>query len=203
MGIAGDYPGLRDLQGIFNQAGLNCKVYSRPGAMKWSKLITNLLGNASSAILDLSPAAIYAHPGLYQMELDQIRECLQVMRKLGLPVVNLPGVPVKLLTGIIQSTPPSISQRLLSKMIGGGRGDKMPSFHIDLYSGRGKSEIGDLNGAVVRAGKEAGIDTPVNRFLINRLSELIAGQLPLDHYHGHTNLFLTDLSTCKTQGSLS
>ena len=203
MGIAGDHPDLGDYQSIFDQAGLNCKIYSRADAMKWSKLLTNLLGNASSAILNLSPAAIYAHPGLYQMELEQIRECLRVMKKLSIPAVNLPGVPVRLLAGVIRSTPPSLSQRLLSRMIGRGRGEKMPSFHIDLYSGRGKSEVDSLNGAIVRAGKRSGIDTPVNEFLTSRLTSLITGHIPLSTYQDQTDLFLKDLKSFKINRTLS
>ena len=203
MGIAGDHPHLKDYQSIFNQAGLNCKIFSRADAMKWSKLLTNLLGNASSAILDLPPAAIYTHHGLYLMELEQIRECLKVMSKMSISPVNLPGVPVKVLAAVIRSTPPALSQRLLSRMIGGGRGDKMPSFHIDLYSGRGMSEVDSLNGAIVRAGKKSLVDTPVNEFLTNRLTSLIAGQIPLSKYQGQPDLFLKDLELFKVDRTIS
>ena len=35
-------------------------LYPDADAMKWSKLLANLVGNATSAILDMDPAAIYA-----------------------------------------------------------------------------------------------------------------------------------------------
>lgn len=202
MGIAGDHPRLGEFQAVFNQAGLNCRVYASADAMKWSKLITNLLGNASSAILNLPPSTIYAHPDLYQMELDQIRECLAVMRALHIPVLNLPGVPVKVLSWIIQFLPRTISQLIVGRLIGRGRGEKMPSFHIDLHSGKGKSEVSALNGAVVRFGKKAGIETPVNEFLSNQLEAMIAGQLPLDKYQGRIENFLSDLNSFKKDYSL-
>ena len=201
MGIAGDHPRLSEFQAAFNEAGLNCKVYSNADAMKWSKLITNLLGNASSAILNLPPARIYSHPGLYQMEVEQIRECLAVMRALKIPAANLPGVPVRLLAGIVQYFPRSISQRILGRLIGGGRGEKMPSFHIDLHSGKGLSEVGGLNGAIVRFSKKAGIAAPVNDFLTTRLRAMIAGELPLDKYQDRIDLFLKDLDSFKKDHS--
>jgi 2-dehydropantoate 2-reductase len=68
------------------------------------------------------------------------------------------------------------------KAIGGGRGSKMPSFHIDLYSGRGKSEVDWLNGAVVRYGEKVGVPTPVNKLLTETLLALTKGELPLDTY---------------------
>lgn len=199
MGIAGDHPQLKEFQTVFNQAGLNCQIFRRADGMKWSKLITNLLGNASSAILNLSPSAIYHHPDLYQMELEQVKEALMVMRMLGIPVINLPGVPVRLLAGIVRSIPGYLSQPVLSGMIGGGRGEKMPSFHIDLHSGKGSSEVEDLNGVVVRRGEELELKTPVNHFLTSQLMAMIRGEIAIDIYHDQPELFLNDLSSFKTE----
>jgi 2-dehydropantoate 2-reductase len=72
----------------------------------------------------------------------------------------------------------------MAKAVGGGRGGKMPSFHIDLHSGKGKSEVGYLNGAVSRAGLELGIPTPANRLLGQVLIDLTDGKIPLDSYQG-------------------
>ncbi len=195
MGIARSHPKSNEFQKIFKEAGLNCIVYAKADGMKWSKLIINLLGNASSAILDLTPSAIYAHPDLYQVELEQIREALRVMGKQRIPTVKLPGIPVNLLAAVVRTLPGAISQPLLSSIIGKGRGEKMPSFHIDLYSGKGLSEIEDLNGAVVQAGERCGVPTPINRFLTSRLMGLISGEFPLKRYHNNVDLFLKDLRT--------
>jgi 2-dehydropantoate 2-reductase len=78
--------------------------------------------------------------------------------------------------------PPWLSKPFLSKAAGAGRGAKMPSFHIDLYSGRGKSEVTYLHGAIVRAGEKTGIATPVNRLLTETLLDLTAGKIPLDEF---------------------
>lgn len=203
MGIAGDHPQVKAYQDAFNETGLNCQYYRQGDAMKWSKLIINLLGNASSAILNLPPSAIFAHPGLYQMELDQLREGLKVMRMLQTPVVNLPGVPVRLLSAVVRFLPATLSQSILSGMIGKGRGEKMPSFHIDLFSGKGKSEVEDLNGAIVRSGERLGIDTPVNTFLTSQLLGLISGKIPLEKYQNRPDQLLADLKSFKESHSFS
>ncbi|MCB0158315.1 MAG: hypothetical protein KDD83_09310, partial [Caldilineaceae bacterium] len=66
---------------------------------------------------------------------------------------------------------------------------KMPSLHIDLHSGKGKSEVGWLNGAVVRAGEEAGVATPVNRVLTEVLTELVTQPAQRDEWrHAGTRL---------------
>ena len=58
-----------------------------------------------------------------------------------------------------------------------GRGAKMPSFHIDLQAGRGRSEVDYLNGAVVRAGRRFGVPTPINEMLTQTLLGLTDGSL--------------------------
>ena len=165
-----------------SEAGLNAQLYAKALDMKWSKLLTNLLTNASAAILDMTPAQIFANRDLFNLEISQLREALSVMKAQGIGVVDLPGTPVRALAFAVKFLPLSISRPLMGKAVGGGRGGKMPSFHIDLHSGSGKSEVDYLNGAVVRAGIEAGIPTPVNQLLTETLHRLTAGELPLDSF---------------------
>lgn len=181
MGVAA-HPLAPRLLAAFNQAGLNAHFYPHAAAMKWSKMLTNLLANASSAILNMTPAEVFAHPGLYRLELAQLRETLAVMAKLNIPVVDLPGTPVRLLAFGIRRLPARLSQPLLRRAIGRGRGGKMPSFYIDLHSGRGQSEVDDLNGAVVRFAEKAGLQAPVNACLNELLLKLTRGELPLEEF---------------------
>lgn len=194
MAAADNHPISRKILPIFNQAGLNLKLYARPDSLKWSKLLTNLMGNASSAILNLTPAQIYSDPDLFDLEHKQLRETLKVMSRMGIPPVNLPGVPVKLLALSVKYLPRQLSRPIFLKAIGGGRGGKMPSFHIDLYSGRGKSEVDQLNGAVVRAGKNVDIPTPVNQLFTRLLCSLIKGEEPLEKYANKPEVLLALLA---------
>ena len=73
----------------------------------------------------------------------------------------------------------------------------MPSFHIDLYSGRGKSEVEYLHGAVVREGKKYNIPTPVNELLTNTLLALTNKEIPLEEYAGQPEKFLSQLKSEK------
>ncbi|MBN1669003.1 MAG: ketopantoate reductase family protein [Anaerolineales bacterium] len=182
IGVAAGHPLSNPLAQALQSAGLNAQLFPRPADMKWSKILTNLIGNASAAILDMDTAAVYAHGGLYRLELRQLRETLAVMRAQGIRVVDLPGTPVRLLAFAVQYLPATFSQRLLKKAVGGGRGGKMPSFHIDLHSGRGKSEVDYLNGAVVRAGARYRVPTPVNRALTDILTDLTNQEIPIRHY---------------------
>jgi 2-dehydropantoate 2-reductase len=197
VGIAGHHPLSSRLVASFNDAGLNARRYASAAGMKWSKLITNLPANASSAILDMTPAEIFSHSTLFQLEIQQLREALAVMRRQKIKVVNLPGTPVRLFAFAIRYLPVSLSRPILKGAIGGGRGGKMPSFHIDLHSGRGKSEVGYLNGAVADYGEQLGLATPANQFLTDTLTALAMGKLPLKTYAHDADKFLRDFDDFK------
>jgi 2-dehydropantoate 2-reductase len=181
MGVATTHPLSDRLVAAFNGAFLNAQPFSDADNMKWSKMLTNLLANPLSAILDMSAAEIYAHRGLYKLEIAMLRECLAVMEAQHIEVVDLPGTPVRALAFAVR-LPLWLSKPLLARAAGGGRGGKMPSFHIDLHSGRGKSEIDYLHGAVVRAGKRTNVPTPVNQLLTETLLALTNGEIPLEEY---------------------
>lgn len=175
VGLASTHPLSDRLSAALTEAGLDARTFPRAADMKWSKMLTNLPANASAAILDMTAAEVFAHPGLFRLEMDMLREALHVMRALGVRVVDLPGVPVRALA-LGTKLPEFVARPLMRKAVGGGRGGKMPSFHIDLHSGRGKSEVEWLNGAVVRYGEKAGIPTPVNQVLTETLLALTRGE---------------------------
>ena len=182
IGVALNHPLGPQLRPVLDAAGLRARGYAHPAAMKWSKMLTNLLANASSAILDLPAGAIFAHPGLFALEMRQYREALKVMAAQSIPVVDLPSTPVRALSWAASALPVVVARPLLMRALGSGRGAKMPSFHIDLHSGRGKSEVEYLNGAVARYGQRLNVRTPVNRALTDILTRLTSGELPLDTY---------------------
>jgi 2-dehydropantoate 2-reductase len=110
-----------------------------------------------------------------------LRECVAVMEAQHIPVVDLPGTPARALA-FATRLPLWLSKPLLARAAGKGRGNKMPSFHIDLYSGRGKSEVEFLHGAVVRAGEKFGVPTPVNKVLTETLMALTLKEIPLEEF---------------------
>jgi 2-dehydropantoate 2-reductase len=192
-GRTAGYPLCERLVAAMDAAGLNARLLASADDMKWSKLLTNLIANATCAILDMPPGKIFAHPGLYRLEIRQLRESLRVMAAQGIKVVDLPGIPVRLLALAVKYLPLTVSRPLLAKAVVGGRGGKMPSFHIDLHAGRGKSEVDFLNGAVVRAGQRANVPTPVNSLLTERLIALTRGEIPLESYRARPEKLIEEL----------
>ncbi len=193
MGVAAGHPATPEILRALEGAGLNPRLYPDAASMKWSKLLTNLTANPLSAILDMPPAEIFAHPGLFRVEMRQLCEALAVMRKLGARVVDLPGTPVRLLAFGARYLPAGIARPLMGRVLGRGRGGKMPSFHVDLHSGRGRSEVGFLHGAVADYGERVGVAAPVNRWLADTLAGLVDGAIPLGKYARRPDALLAEL----------
>lgn len=162
-----------DLVRAIARAGLRARRIEDAAAMKWSKLVANLVGNATSAIVDMSPAEIYADPAAFEIERRQLIEAFEVKGRLGLRTVALPSADVRLLV-IGVRLPPAIGRWIMRRVVAGARGGKDPSLRIHATSGTGPSEVHWLNGAVERAAGRLGLAAPVNRRLTELVDEVVA-----------------------------
>ncbi len=181
VGVAKGHPLSEQLNSALDKAYLNSRLFDDAASMKWSKMLTNLIANPTSAILDMTASEVFANRDLYKLEIDMLRECLAVMKEQNIEVVDLPGTPVRALA-FATTLPLWLSKPLLSRAAGAGRGAKMPSFHIDLHIGRGKSEVEYLHGAVVHAGEKCNVPTPVNKVLTQTLLALTHKEIPLEEF---------------------
>lgn len=169
LGIApvrGDTSSLRhELADAFADGGLPTVACTDAAAMKWSKLLANLVANATSGLLDMDPGAIWADSAGFDLERRQLREALAVIRAQGLGVVSLPGGQVgALLFGL--RFPAALARPVMAYAIGRARGGKDPSLRLRLQrGGSGPTEAPWLNGAVADGGARTGVPTPVNAAL--------------------------------------
>ncbi|HEX7491459.1 MAG TPA: 2-dehydropantoate 2-reductase N-terminal domain-containing protein [Candidatus Limnocylindrales bacterium] len=181
---------VRTLLDDFARAGL--RVAERPMAapMKWSKLLTNLIANASGAILDMDAQEIYRNPGLFDIERRQLLETLAVMRGLGSKPVSIPGAPVPWLARCIR-LPARLSRPIMVRVVGGARAGKAPSLLLHLRSAppdaacSEQTEVAWMNGAVVQAGAEVGVATPVNACLAALVEEVARDPQRRAWFRGH------------------
>lgn len=180
---------------IFAAAGLRVATYSDYRAMKWTKLLLNIQANAIPAILDMTPADVYAHRSLFALERVAFREALDVMHALRLRVVSFPNYPVSLLACAMQYLPTGLLRPLLRHLVASGRGDKKPSLQMDLVGGRPQSEVLYLNGAVVSHAQRLGMQAPVNQVLLDTLLGIASGRIPWDEFRGQPQKLLRELET--------
>ena len=188
LGIApvrGDTAALRhELADAFADGGLPTAACPDAAAMKWSKLLANLVANASSALLDLDAGAVWSDPAGFDLERRQLLEALAVMRAQDLRVVSLPGGQVgALLLGL--RFPAALARPVMAVAIGRARGGKPPSLRLRLRGGgTGPTEAPWLNGAVAAAGARLAVPTPVNAALAALVEEVARDPAAGDRWRG-------------------
>lgn len=183
--MRGSSPAAAGLADAFQRSPLLTRTYPDYRALKWSKLLLNIMANATSAILDLTPGQIYADRQLFRLELAMLRETLAVMRAAGIGTVNLPGAPAAWMASLVTWAPAGAAQFVLSRMVTRGRGSKMPSFYYDVPRGEktagsrpGRCEAPCLHGAIVHAAQAHGLPAPVNEQLLRVLMDLVERRQP-------------------------
>lgn len=174
----------------FALAGFEARVYPDWRSLKWTKLVMNLLCNASCALLGWPPERVWADPRLAGLEIEAWREAMAVIRQQGCRLVNLGGYPLALLEPALRSLPAAWLRGPLGRFVVGGRGSKMPSLYLDVESGKGRSEVRWLNGAVVDAARRLGQSAPANQVLCDSLWAVINGEEPWDAYRGRPEVLL-------------
>lgn len=165
--------------GDFGRAGLRATEQPAAAPMKWSKLLANLIANASGAILDMDADDIYRDPRLFDVERRQILETVEVMRAMGVRPVALPGAAVPWLVRCMR-LPPPLARPIMTRIVGGARAGKSPSLRLHVRSAASdapcpeQTEVEWMNGAVARAGAELGVAAPVNAVLAALVDEVAA-----------------------------
>lgn len=178
LGLApGPHAGsLANVSERFAAAGFRIQTWPQYQALKWSKLLMNMLANAQSAILGWTPAQIFAHPLSARIEILAWREAIRTMRALSISPLAFAGYPLGVATKLALYLPPGIMRLLMQRFIIKGRGSKMPSLYYDIYpQPRRRSEVAWLNGAVADHAAQLGLPAPCNRTLYHVMQSLLQG----------------------------
>lgn len=178
---------------LMQRAGIETTAIRDYRSLKWSKAFLNIVGNAASAILNRHPRLIYAHRLTYALEMRMLKETLAVMRKSKIKLVDLPGAPAARLSQAVRWIPDFIAKPFLTRAVAAGRGEKMPSFHIDLAAGKENNEVLYHNGAIAEAGQKLGLAVPVNAALNDILLKLARKELNWRDYDGQPKRLLAEI----------
>lgn len=179
-----------DMASVFKGCGLNVVLAKDYRSLKWSKLLLNLVCNASCAILGMTPGEIFSDRRLVGIEREQILEALRVMDRRRIEVMDLPGYPVKKIATLYRLSPPSVLKLLMKKRIAGARGNKKPSLMLEMERNAEKTEVRFLNGSVYRHAFSAAIKAPVNKILYETLEDIAGGFINRDDFRGNPQNFL-------------
>jgi 2-dehydropantoate 2-reductase len=151
-------PQVEKIAAEFSKAGFECDAKEDLKRVLWNKLLWNAPFNAVCALTRLKAGEVLAVPELEALVREAMAELARVAATEGITIGD------RAIESMIQSTRDKFK-------------DSVPSMLQDVLAGR-ETEALALQGAVVRRGVAAGIDTPVHRTLLGLM-------LGLDR-HGRT-----------------
>jgi 2-dehydropantoate 2-reductase len=183
---------LTQIEQALVESGIRVTRYADARSMKWTKLLMNMIGNATSAILGQPPGITFSHARVADLEIDALREALAVMQSAGIHPVDVEKYPLGRLAPLIRYAPKWLLRPALRRIVGGARGGKMPSLYLDLEKGKSANEVDWLNGAVVRLGETLGATTPVNRFLNETVQHLALHPEARSHWRENPEILIID-----------
>jgi 2-dehydropantoate 2-reductase len=159
------------LPALLATTGLPLDCLADYRSLRWSKLLLNMLGAASSAILDVDMRTVVGNPRVFAVERTAFLEAARVMRALGVRPQALPGYPVPLVYQLMR-LPPLLPRLVLGPRLARSRGGGSPMMRSELA--RGRTEVAAMHGAVATAAATVGVRAPVNKALASLVERLAA-----------------------------
>jgi 2-dehydropantoate 2-reductase len=137
---------------IFRLAGINASFTDNLPGLLWSKLIVNVGINALTALTRIHNGRLIEHEGTRTVMKMAVEEAAQVAQALGIRLLY--DNPVEKVAGVCRATAGNIASMLQ-----------------DVLKEK-RTEIEQINGAVVREAASLGIQTPVNETLVGLVRTL-------------------------------
>ena len=169
-------PRVKEIEKILSSAG-GASVTSDILAVKWTKLIMNTaLSGVSAALGCTFGEASENHDSMMCMGYI-CSEGAKVMAKKGLKPVEMEGF-LPTVENYSFSNKEEFKQvdKQLRELISYSYGE-VASMLQDIWAGRTSCEINDINGKIVKEGKEFGIKTPFNEKIVEIVNKILAGEL--------------------------
>jgi len=133
------------LKELFDNSGIKTTISNEVTSLLWGKLLINMSINPLTAIMRIKNGRIVELPHLIEIIKQLLVESLKVATRIG---VNIPyDNPIEKITEVSRNTSQNNSSMLQ-----------------DILAGR-RTEINQINGAIVTYGKQCGVETPVNKML--------------------------------------
>src|SRR5437899_2258375 len=152
---------------------------------RWSKLVTNVMGNGLSACTGMISRDMIKNDTIRHFSTRLGSEAIRVGQALGYVFDEVSHMDPETIARAGEGDAAAIKEideHRLAEANRPGGGEHRPSTGQDMFKGR-RTEIQFLNGFVARKGDEIGIETPTNKILTDIVSRVEKGELKPDPKH--------------------
>jgi 2-dehydropantoate 2-reductase len=133
------------LKELFDASGINTTISNDVKSLLWGKLLINMSINPLTAIMRIKNGRIVELPHLIEIIKQLLAESLKVASEIG---INIPY--------------DNHLEKVIQVCINTSQNNS--SMLQDILAGR-RTEINQINGAIVTYGEQCGVETPVNKML--------------------------------------
>ena len=160
-----------DMVDLWNQAGLNCTSLpsQQMDSMLWNKLAANCVINPLTSIFRCTNGELLLEPSFPELKEDILKEVAGVAVGMAETTSAIGGDDAK-----NSSVVPTIDEmrNFVAQTIRDTHNNRSSMYQDIIMGHQLQTEIGHLNGYVVRKGKEMGKDCPANEEMCSRIAEL-------------------------------
>jgi len=152
---------------------------------RWSKLVTNVMGNGLSACTGMISRDMAKNDAIRHFSNRLASEAIRVGQALGYTFDEVSHMDPETLARAGEGDPAAekeIDDHRLAEANRPGGGEHRPSMGQDMVKGR-RTEIQFLNGFVVREGEKVGIAAPTNATLTDIVTRVERGEMKPDPKH--------------------
>src|SRR5271169_5880245 len=152
---------------------------------RWSKLVTNVMGNGLSACTGMISRDMIKNDAIRHFSNRLGSEAIRVGQALGYTFDEVSHMDPETLARAGEGDPAAqkeIDEHRLAEANRPGGGEHRPSMGQDMVKGR-RTEIQFLNGFVVREGEKVGIAAPTNAILTDIVTRVERGESKPDPKH--------------------
>jgi 2-dehydropantoate 2-reductase len=172
-----DTPRARELVRIVDDVA-GATLTSNLFGERWSKLTVNCMANPLAGLSGLGSAEIRTEPHARRIAVHVAAEVIRVGSAAGFEVEPIFGIQAQRFVDAVEGRGISELEADMAsgaRSLAGGR----PSLLQDVMRGR-RTEIEELNGLVVRKGRELGVPTPMNEAVVREVQRHGVGLLRPD-----------------------
>lgn len=143
--------------------------------LRWSKLAINAAFTGVGSCLGMSFGEVARDRKARELALRTVRECIRVCRAAGVTIAPVQGLPLQRLFDFEGPVKKAVAMAIVPVAMK-KHGSTWPSMLQDMEKGK-PCEIDAVNGLVCRWGERWGVDTPVNRRIVEIVKREQAGLL--------------------------
>lgn len=143
--------------------------------LRWSKLLINAAFTGVGSCLGMSFGQVAKDRKARYLALLTVRECIRVCRAAGVRIAPMQGLDIEKIFDFEGPVKRALAMAIVPAAMR-WHGKTWPSMLQDMEKGK-PCEIDAVNGLVCRWGERWGVDTPVNRRIVETVKREEAGQL--------------------------